>query len=32
MEFVFRDGTVARAIMDVGDLSAAEAFLAMGPL
>lgn len=32
VEFVFRDGTVARAIMDVGDLSAAEAFLAMGPL
>lgn len=32
VEFLFRDGTVARVVMDVGDLAAAEAFLGMGPL
>jgi hypothetical protein len=32
VEFVFRDGSVARADFEVGDLAAAEAFLGMGPL
>ncbi|HEV2081897.1 MAG TPA: hypothetical protein VGR32_05505 [Brevundimonas sp.] len=30
VEFVFRDGSVARAAFEVGDLAAAEAFLTLG--
>ena len=32
VEFVFRDGSVARAQFEVGDLAAAEAFLELGTL
>ena len=32
VEFLFRDGSVARAAFEVGDISAGRAFLQMGPL
>lgn len=32
VEFVFRDDSVARSTFEVGDLAAARAFLALGPL
>lgn len=32
VEFLFRDGSVARAAFEVGDVSAGRAFLQMGPL
>lgn len=32
VEFLFRDDTVARVKMEVGDLKAAQAFLALGPV
>ena len=32
IEFLFRDDTVARAQMEVGDLTAARTFLSMGPV
>jgi len=32
VEFVFRDGSVARSIFEAGDFAAGRAFLAMGPV